>query len=275
MIEIHDIHQNELSIFTSLNESQLFHYYEPQPGIFLAESPKVITRALDKGYEPLALLCSTKELTTEVDLIARISNYPSTKNDNHSQGNPVIYHGSEDILKDLTGFALTRGMICAMRRKTLPTISNICKNARRIAVLDDVVNPTNVGAIFRSAAALHMDAVVLSKGCSDPLYRRALRVSMGCVLQIPYTIEEHWIDQLKKEDFRIAAMALTDQSVSIDYEPLHQEERLAIVLGNEGYGLSNHTLSQCDYTIKIPMSHDVDSLNVAAASAVAFWELAH
>lgn len=269
IIEITDFNAPELDIYARLSEVQLMRLYEPKPGLFIAESPKVVARALDAGYIPVSILVEHKHIKSEAaPIIARCENIP-------------IYTSEYDVLVNLTGFALTRGMLCAMYRPTLPSVEEICANARRIAILENVVNPTNIGAIFRSAAALNMDAVLLTKGCSDPLYRRALRVSMGTVFQVPWTFIEdknapwpaYGLNTLHKLGFKTAAMALDDNSVSIDDSSLNQEEKLAIILGTEGDGLSTSTIADCDYTVKIPMSHDVDSLNVAAASAVAFWQL--
>ena len=241
IIEIADLTLPELQVYTNLNEAQLLHYFEPEPGIFIAESPKVIERALDFGCEPISILMEKKDLDTSGKNIVK-----------QCQDTPV-YTAKLEVLEQITGYKLARGMLCAMHRPAMPSIEEICKNARRIAVLENVVNPTNVGAIFRSAAALNMDAVLLTSACSDPLYRRAIRVSMGTVFQVPWTYIEN-------------------DSVRIDDEKLHAEEKLAIILGTEGDGLAAETMADCDYTVKIPMSHGVDSLNVAAASAVAFWE---
>lgn len=262
MIRIEDISDKRLDVFSRLSEPQLLHYYEPDTGIFIAESPYVIGLALDDGYEPLSLLIDERELSSQQQLISRLDG-------------AEIFTAAEDVLTRITGFKLTRGALCAMRRKPLPEASELCGNARRIAVLEDVVNPTNVGAIIRSAAALNVDAVLLTKGCSDPLYRRAARVSMGTVFRIPWTYltEDDYMCELKRLGFATAAMALTDRSVSIDHPDPAAEPRLAILLGTEGTGLSEATISAADYTVKIPMSHGVDSLNVAAASAVAFWQL--
>ena len=268
--EIKDFAAPELDVYARTSEVQLLRYYEPEPGIFIAESPKVIERALHAGYQPVSFLVEHKDLEREAGEI--LKKYP---------GVPV-YTAEYEVLVKLTGFALTRGMLCAMRRNPLPLAEEICRNASRIAVLENVVNPTNIGAIFRSAAALHMDAVLLTGGCSDPLYRRAARVSMGTVFQIPWTYFDKktaWpgegMQLLKNMGFKTAAMALRDDSVGIDNQALQAEEKLAIVLGTEGDGLSSQTIADCDYTVKIPMSHGVDSLNVAAASAVAFWELGY
>lgn len=262
MIRIEDLSDKRLDVFSRLSEPQLLHYYEPDTGIFIAESPYVIGLALDDGYEPLSLLIDEHELSAQQQLISRLDG-------------AEIFTAAEDVLTRITGFKLTRGALCAMRRKLLPEASELCGNARRIAVLEDVVNPTNVGAIIRSAAALNVDAVLLTKGCSDPLYRRAARVSMGTVFRIPWTYltEDDYMSELKRLGFATAAMALTDRSVSIDHPDPAAEPRLAILLGTEGTGLSEATISAADYTVKIPMSHGVDSLNVAAASAVAFWQL--
>lgn len=260
IIQLTNISVPELDIYARLNEAQLLHYFEPEEGIFIAESPKVIERALDAGYEPISMLMEKRHLDGEAkDIIARCD--------------VPVYTADEEILTKITGFKLTRGALCAMRRKPLPAVEDICNGARRIAVLENVMNPTNVGAIFRSAAALGMDGVLLTEGCSDPLYRRAERVSMGTVFQVKWTYFDGNMATLKKLGFATAAMALDDNSVSISDPNLTSEERLAIVLGTEGDGLAAKTISDCDYTVKIPMSHGVDSLNVAAASAVAFWEL--
>ncbi len=268
IIEITDFAAPELNIYARYSEVQLLRINEPNPGVFIAESPKVVERALDAGYEPISMLVEHKHIGTQAkELIARCGNIP-------------VYTAEYDVLTKLTGFALTRGMLCAMTRRTLPTVEEVCSNARKIAVLENVVNPTNVGAIFRSAAALHMDAVLLTSGCSNPLYRRAMRVSMGTVFQVPWTIfpeKEKWPEDgmatLQRLGFKTAAMALRNDTVNIDDPGLMSEEKLAIVLGTEGDGLCEDTIANCDYTVKIPMAHGVDSLNVAAASAVAFWQL--
>ena len=269
IIEITNFECTELDVNARLNESQLLHFNEPTPGIFIAESPKVIERALNAGYHPISFLIEKKEIGAQAEeIFSRWESVP-------------VYTAEFEVLKQLTGFGLTRGMLCAMERLSLKSVEEVCKNARRIAVLENVVNPTNVGAIFRSAAALNMDAVLLTPACSDPLYRRAARVSMGTVFQVPWTFFDKkkvsWpdggIQLLKEMGFQTAAMALTDDSVSIDDKNLMAEEKLAIVLGTEGEGLAKHTIATCDYTVKIPMMHGVDSLNVAAASAVAFWQL--
>ena len=268
--EIKDFAAPELDVYARTSEVQLLRYYEPEPGIFIAESPKVIERALKAGYQPISFLVEHKDLEGEAQEI--LKQYPDVP----------VYTAEYELLVKLTGFALTRGMLCAMRRHPLPSVEEICRNASRIAVLENVVNPTNIGAIFRSAAALHMDAVLLTGGCSDPLYRRAARVSMGTVFQIPWTYFDKknvWpqdgMQILQNLRFKTAAMALRDDSVGIDDKALRSEEKLAVILGTEGDGLASQTIADCDYTVKIPMSHGVDSLNVAAASAVAFWELGH
>lgn len=269
IIEITNLTAPELDIYARLSEAQLLHYYEPEGGLFIAESPKVVERALDADYLPVSLLVERKHITKEAkDIVARCNDIP-------------IYTADFDVLTKLTGFALTRGVLCAMHRRSLPEVKEICRDARRIAVLENIMNPTNVGAIFRSAAALGMDALLLTGAGSDPLYRRAIRVSMGTVFQIPWTYLPSdssrkipaGMDLLKELGFKTVAMALTDNSISIDDPLLRKEEKLAIVLGTEGDGLAAHTIADCDYRVRIPMSHGVDSLNVAAASAVAFWQL--
>lgn len=262
IMEITDLTSPELDIYARLNETQLRHLYEPKPGIFIAESPRVIERALDAGCEPISCLCERRHIEGAAeDILSRCGEIP-------------VYTAEYEVLTKLTGFALTRGMLCAMYRPKLPTVQEVCQNAHRIAVLEDVVNPTNIGAIFRSAAALQMDAVLLTSACSDPLYRRAIRVSMGTVFQIPWTyLDQDGLDSIRKMGFKTAAMALRDDSVSIDDPALEKEEKLAIVLGTEGDGLASSTIEGCDYTVRIPMACGVDSLNVAAASAVAFWQL--
>lgn len=265
VIEITDFSAPELDVYARLTETQLLNRFEPAKGMFIAESPKVIHRALDGGYEPVSLLMERKDITGAArEVIARCPGIP-------------VYTADEELLCNLTGYHLTRGVLCAMRRPGLPNLEDICAGAARIVVLENVQNPTNVGAIFRSAAALGMDAVLLTPGCSDPLYRRSARVSMGTVFQIPWTFTGDWpgegMAQLSRLGFRTAAMALSDDSVSIDDRRLMAEEKLAVILGSEGDGLTETTIAQCDYTVKIPMYHGVDSLNVAAASAVAFWQL--
>ena len=303
IIEIKNLDAPELQIYYNLNEAQLFHYFEPKPGIFIAESPKVIERALDAGYVPMSFLMEKKHVKTQAkEILARCEKLQSqdikqtdkmeAENGNSSMAAeheiPVctaeceipVYTAEIVVLAKITGYQLTRGMLCAMYSPTLPSVEQLCKNARRVAILENVVNPTNVGAIFRSAAALGMDAVLLTPACADPLYRRASRVSMGTVFQIPWTYFDKnacWpdgaMDVLHKLGYKTAAMALRDDSVCIDDEKMMSEEKLAIVLGTEGDGLADHTIADCDYTVKIPMTHGVDSLNVAAASAVAFWQL--
>jgi tRNA G18 (ribose-2'-O)-methylase SpoU len=312
LIQIDNFNNTALDVYARLTEAELLHYYEPNGGIFIAESPLVIGRALDAGYEPISMLADSSELGGGTEnIINRLGDVP-------------IYIAPSNILTQLTGFKLTRGALCAMRRKALPSISHICQGARRIVVLEAVVNPTNVGAIFRSAAALNMDGIILSSGCSNPLYRRAARVSMGTVFQIPWTIFSADTDlssasvslsgqkrevmipasldsksasvdsksaspdsksasldsksvslpaKLREMGFSTAAMALREDSVNIDDQELCSENKLAIFLGSEGYGLTDNTIDSCDYTVCIPMTHGVDSLNVAAASAVAFWQL--
>ena len=260
--QIEDFHAPELDVFARLTEAQLRNRFEPKKGMFIAESPKVIGRALDAGFQPVSLLVERGHCNEEAQaVIARCGDVP-------------VYTAPLDVLTQLTGFQLTRGMLCAMLRRPLPTLAQVLSGAKRVVVLESVMNPTNVGAIFRSAAALGMDAVLLTRGSVDPLYRRSARVSMGTVFQVPWTfLEENWTDYLHQQGFSTAALALTDDSVSITDPALGREERLALVLGTEGDGLAQSTIAACDYTVKIPMSHGVDSLNVAAASAVAFWEL--
>lgn len=264
IIEIEDFNAPELDVYARLTEAQLLNREEPKKGQFIAESPKVIERALDAGCVPLSFLCEKNHINGEAkDVIARCGNIP-------------VYTAEFDVLTQLTGYKLTRGMLCAMLRPTLPTVADVCRGAERIVVLEEVMNPTNVGAIFRSAAALGMDAVLLTPGCSNPLYRRSARVSMGTVFQIPWTFfsaDEPWQETLRSYGFATAAMALCDDSRNIDDEELLGEKKLAIVLGTEGDGLKEKTIAGCDYTVKIPMAHGVDSLNVAAASAVAFWQM--
>ena len=268
IIEIHDFSAPELDVYARLTEGQLLNRFEPEKGIFIAESPKVIERALDAGYEPISVLLEKKHIAGEAKhILAHCGEIP-------------VFTAEFNVLTQLTGFQLTRGMLCAMQRKPLPAVEAVLRNARRVAVLENVMNPTNVGAIFRSAAALGMDAVLLTAACSNPLYRRAIRVSMGTVFQVPWTFlggEDDSIETnvktLQSLGFKTAAMALSEDSVSIRNKALLAEEKLAIILGTEGDGLANTTIAQCDYTVRIPMSHGVDSLNVAAASAVAFFQL--
>ena len=266
-IELTDFHAPELDIYARTSENQLVNRANPSEGLFIAESPRVIERALDAGFTPVSCLVEKGQLKGDTEkIIERLGEIP-------------VYTAEMDVLAQLTGFKLTRGMLCAMRRKPLPSVREVCRDVKRIAILENVVNPTNVGAIFRSAAALHMDAVLLTFDCSDPLYRRAVRVSMGTVFQIPWTFfkKEEWpeggIGLLHELGFKTAALALKDDSVSIDDPNLMAEEKLALILGTEGDGLTTETIADCDYTVKIPMSHGVDSLNVAAASAVAFWQV--
>lgn len=287
IMEITDIHAPELDIYARLSEGQLAHYFEPEEGLFIAESPVVINRALDAGYLPFSMLMErTLAEGAGRELAIRCGEIP-------------VYVAELAVLEQITGYALTRGMLCAMYRRPLPTAAQICRNASRIAVLENVMNPTNVGAIFRSAAALNMDGVLLTHGSSDPLYRRAIRVSMGTVFQIPWTFLEpskergeiregqpisdcqagqpacgrEWVSALRSLGFRTVAMALTEDSIPLDALCLQEERKLAVVLGTEGDGLAAETIAECDITARIPMSHGVDSLNVAAASAVAFWQL--
>jgi len=269
IIEITDFTAPELDVYARLTEAQLLNREEPAKGMFIAESPKVIERALDAGCQPVSLLMERKHIDGQAkDVIERCGDIP-------------VYTSDLDILTKLTGFQLTRGVLCAMRRPQLKCVEEVVKDARRIVILENVMNPTNVGAIFRSAAALGMDAVLLTPGCSNPLYRRAARVSMGTVFQIPWTFigseMADWpgpgMEKLRQLGFKTAAMALRSDSISIDDPVLLAEEKLAIVLGSEGDGLTNDTIADCDYTVLIPMYHGVDSLNVAAASAVAFWQL--
>ena len=269
IITISDFSDPRLDLFARLTEGQLRRRQESEQGIFIAESPKVIERALNGGYTPVALLMEQKHIEGDgAPIIARCPEVP-------------VYTASRQVLEALTGFALSRGVLCAMERRALPTVEDLLQNARRVAVLEGIVDPTNVGAIFRSAAALNMDAVLVTPTCCDPLYRRAVRVSMGTAFQVPWTKigDDHtqWphpgLERLQALGFKTAAMALRDDSVSIDDAGLLSEDKLAIVLGTEGDGLANDTIANCDYTVKIPMSHEVDSLNVAAASAVAFWQL--
>lgn len=267
-IRITDFNATELDIYARTKEVVLLNRAKPEDGIFIAESPKVIERALDSGCEPISILMEERHIEGEgKSVLERCGDIP-------------VYTAEFDVLKELTGFPLTRGMLCAMRRPAPLSLQQVCENATRLAILEDVVNPTNVGAIFRSAAALGMDAVILTQACSNPLYRRAIRVSMGTVFQIPWTYVDksvEWPDEgmkfLHDMGFKTAAFALKDDSVGIDDPQLMSEEKLAVLLGTEGDGLATETIADCDYTVKIPMSHGVDSLNVAAASAVAFWQL--
>ena len=269
IIEITDFHAPELDPYARLTQNQLRNRLEPEKGIFIAESPKVIDRALDAGYKPVSLLMERKQITgPAAGILSRCGDAP-------------VYTADREMLAELTGFELTRGVLCAFRRPAPRPVEELCKNARRVAVLEGIVDSTNVGAIFRSAAALNMDAVLINPSCCDPLCRRAVRVSMGTVFQVPWgqlgetpaDWPEKGMDILHSLGFKTAAMALSDRSVSIDDEQLAKEPKLAIVLGTEGDGLAADTIASCDYTAKIPMSHGLDSLNVAAASAVAFWQL--
>ena len=262
--EIIDFSDPALDVYARLTEAQLMNRFDPSKAMFIAESPKVIHRALDGGYTPVSMLMERKDIDgSAAEIIARCPDIP-------------VYTADEELLCNLTGYHLTRGVLCAMKRPPLPTLEQTLQGAKRVAVLDNVQNPTNVGAILRSAAALGMDALLLTPGCSDPLYRRAARVSMGTVFQIPWTFFPEgrpWYEQLRELGFKSAALALKDDTLSIDDPRLRQEEKLALVLGSEGDGLTDAAIDGCDYTVKIPMYHGVDSLNVAAASAVAFWEL--
>ena len=269
IIEITDFHAPELDPYARLTQNQLRNRLEPEKGIFIAESPKVIDRALDAGYKPVSLLMERRQITgPAAGILSRCGDAP-------------VYTADREMLAELTGFELTRGVLCAFRRPAPRPVEELCKNARRVAVLEGIVDSTHVGAIFRSAAALNMDAVLINPSCCDPLCRRAVRVSMGTVFQVPWgqlgetpaDWPEKGMDILHSLGFKTAAMALSDRSVSIDDEQLAKEPKLAIVLGTEGDGLAADTIASCDYTVKIPMSHGVDSLNVAAASAVAFWQL--
>ena len=269
IIEITDFSAPELDVYARLTEAQLLNRFEPAKGMFIAESPKVIDRALNTGCRPVSLLMERKDIEgSAAEIISRCPDVP-------------VFTADRDVLAQLTGYHLTRGVLCAMLRPKLPLVEDVLQNARRVAVLENVMNPTNVGAIFRSAAALGMDAVLLTPGCSDPLYRRSARVSMGTVFQIPWTYIgseiSHWPEPgmalLRKLGFKTTAMALRDDSLCVDDPALTQVDKLAIILGSEGDGLTDTTIADCDYTVRIPMYHGVDSLNVAAASAVAFWEL--
>ena len=269
IIEITDFSAPELDVFARLTEGQLRRSTQAERGLFIAESPKVIGRALDAGFVPVSLLTQRDHIRGQArELIARCGDLP-------------VYTADDGLLARLTGFPLTRGVLCAMKRPALPTVEDLCAGTRRVAVLEGIADPTNVGALFRSAAALDVDAVLVTPTCCDPLYRRAVRVSMGTVFQVPWTrigeTPAHWPEQgmarLRTLGFKTAAMALSDQSVSLEDPALAAEERLAIVLGTEGDGLARQTIARCDYTVRIPMGHGVDSLNVAAAGAVAFWQL--
>ena len=269
VIEITDFSAPELDVYARLTEAQLLNRFEPAKGMFIAESPKVIHRALDAGYEPVSMLMERKDIEGSArEILQRCPEIP-------------VFTADEELLCGLTGYHLTRGVLCAMRRPALPSAEEVLAGKRRVVILENVQNPTNVGAIFRSAAALGMEAVLLTPGCSNPLYRRSARVSMGTVFQVPWTYigaetadwPEKGMETLKRLGFKTAALALSDNSVSIDDPQLMAEEKLAVLLGSEGDGLTGGTIAACDYTVKIPMYHGVDSLNVAAASAVAFWQL--
>ena len=269
IIEITDFAAPELDVYARLTENQLVNRADPENGLFIAESPNVILRALDGGWEPVSLLMERRHIEGQArEVVERCGEIP-------------LYTAPLPVLTELTGFPLTRGVLCAMRRRPLPAAEEICRDARRVAVLENIMNPTNLGAIFRSAAALGMDAVLLTPACCDPLYRRAVRVSMGTVFQVPWArlgdSADQWpepgMTRLRGWGFRTAAMALREDAVSVDDPRLLAEEKLAVVLGTEGDGLGDGTIADCDYTVRIPMSHGVDSLNVAAASAVAFWQL--
>ncbi|MBE5897821.1 MAG: RNA methyltransferase [Lachnospiraceae bacterium] len=282
IIEVRDLNDSRLDLYTRYKENQLFHIYEPDLGVFIAETPQVIERALEAGYEAISVLTEDKYLSGfGGEVLEKCGDVP-------------IYVAPVEQISTMVGYNLTRGMLCAMKRRELPILEDICKEARRIVVLEEVVNPTNVGAIVRSAAALGMDAVVLTSGCADPLYRRAARVSMGTIFQIPWTIlpakvggnksahrdedrEPYWpqygMEKLNQLGFKTVSMALRDDSVGIDDEKLLQEDKLAVIMGTEGEGLMDATIDASDYTVRIPMKHGVDSLNVAAASAVAFYQL--
>lgn len=265
IIEISDLSVPELAVFSKLTEAQLRNKLEPEKGIFIAESPKVISTALLCGFKPVSMLMERKHIDGQArDIISRCGDIP-------------IYTADRYVLSALTGYELTRGILCVMHRPSPKAVEDICANAHRVCILDGVVDTTNIGAIFRSAAALNMDAVLLTPTCCDPLNRRAVRVSMGTVFQIPWTylpyMPSEWLPLLKNLGFKTAAMALCGNSVSLDDEKLCSEPKLAVIMGTEGDGLSKATISGCDYTVKIPMAHGVDSLNVAAASAVAFWQL--
>ena len=261
VVRLTDLSHPDVSIFSTLTEAQLRNRLEPEKGIFIAESPKVIKVALDAGYEPMAMLCEEKHIAGDAsEIIARAPGMP-------------IYTGSRELLSSLTGYTLTRGVLCAMRRKPMPTVEDTCRDAKRICVIDSVVDTTNIGAIFRSAAALGIDAILLTPTSCDPLNRRAIRVSMGSVFLIPWTWLDQPVNSLQHIVFKTVAMALTDKSIPLDSPQLASEPKLAIIMGTEGDGLNTDVITEADYTVRIPMAHGVDSLNVAAASAVAFWQL--
>lgn len=262
IIEISSLQQQGLEVFSTLTEAQLRMQLEPERGFFIAESPKVIRVALDAGWQPTALLCERRHISGDAaDIVARLSD------------EVPVYTGSRELLAQLTGYTLTRGVLCAMRRRLAPSVQNIVENARRVVVIDAVTDTTNIGAIFRSAAALGIDAVLLTRDTCDPLNRRAVRVSMGSVFLVPWTWLDAPVSSLRDYGFKTAAMALTDDSVALDDPQLMQEPQLAIIMGTEGDGLPKQTIVESDYTVRIPMAHGVDSLNVAAAAAVAFWQL--
>ena len=261
IIEISSLQEKGLEVFSTLTEAQLRMELEPEKGLFIAESPKVIRVALDAGWQPTALLCERKHIEGDArDIVERVGDIP-------------IYTGNRELLAKLTGYTLTRGVLCAMRRKVMPSVAEVVKDARRIVVIEAVTDTTNIGAIFRSAAALGIEAVLLTRDTCDPLNRRAVRVSMGSVFLVPWTWLDGPITSLHEYGFHTAAMALSDNSISLDDTRLKEEPRLAVIMGTEGDGLPQQTISEADYTVKIPMAHHVDSLNVAAAAAVAFWEL--
>jgi tRNA G18 (ribose-2'-O)-methylase SpoU len=261
IIEVTDLKQAGVEVFGSLTEAQLRRYDANHGGIFIAESPKVINVALNAGYKPVSLLCERRHITGDAaDIIARCGDIP-------------VYTGERELLASLTGYTLTRGVLCAMQRPVLPSVEEVCRDAHRIVVIDGVVDTTNIGAIFRSAAALGIDGVLLTPTSCDPLNRRAMRVSMGNVALVPWTWIDGSLQQLNDYGFKTAAMALTDDSVSLDDERLNAESRLALIMGTEGDGLSAEAIREADYVVRIPMANGVDSLNVAAASAVAFWQL--
>lgn len=269
IIEITDLNDDRIGLFTRLTEAQLRNRLEPEKGIFIAESAKVVRLALEMGCKPVAYLMERRQLTNQGrEFIENAGSVP-------------IFTADDEVLEGLTGYRLYRGVLAAMRRPKLPSVDEVLKNAHRVAVLEGIVDSTNIGAIFRSAAALNVDAVLVTANCGDPLYRRAVRVSMGTVFQVPWTrigeTNEDWpergLERLRSLGFKSAAMALSDDSVSIDDERLNKEEKLCIVFGTEGDGLAKETIARCDYTVRIPMAHGVDSLNVASAAAVAFWQL--
>ncbi|RKM62811.1 RNA methyltransferase [Butyrivibrio sp. XB500-5] len=269
LINVSDLNSDELKIYHELSENRLSRIYEPKLGLFIAETAKVIERAMDAGYEPASILVLDTELDKEArEVLSRCENEERFKDTDIP-----VYVAGEEILESITGFHLTRGLLCAMKRRELPSVEEICKNAKRIAVLENVTNPTNVGAIVRNAAALNMDAILFTSGCADPLYRRAARVAMGTIFGIPWTYipKDKPVSDLKNYGFKTVALALRDDTTDLGDEELYNEDKLAILLGSEGYGLLPETIRDSDYCVKIPMSHNVDSLNVAACSAVVFW----